>query len=57
MEKAAKNLYGQIILGSDKFIEKIREMFRGKTIGKEITERKVFEPDYPNDYQNPLAIE
>jgi chromosomal replication initiation ATPase DnaA len=40
MEKAAKNLYGQIILGSDKFIEKIREMFRGKTIGKEITERK-----------------
>src|SRR3972149_6006846 len=40
MENPAKNLYGQIILGSDKFIEKIREMFKGKTISKEITERK-----------------
>jgi len=40
METPAKNIYGQIILGSNEFIEKIREMFRGKTISKEIIGRK-----------------
>lgn len=40
MENPAKNLYGQLILGSDEFIERIREMFSGKTISKEIVERK-----------------
>lgn len=40
MENPAKNLYGQIILGSEEFIEKIKGMFKGKTISKEIIERK-----------------
>jgi len=40
IENPAKNLDGQIILGSEEFIEKIREMFKGKTISREITERK-----------------
>ncbi|MDI6802057.1 MAG: transposase [Thermodesulfovibrionales bacterium] len=40
MEDPAKNLYGQLILGRDEFIEKIRGMFSGKCISKEIVERK-----------------
>jgi len=40
IENPAKNLYGQIILGGDEFIEKIRNMLKGKSISKEIAERK-----------------
>lgn len=40
LENPSKDLHGQIILGSDEFIEKIRELFRGTTISKEIVECK-----------------
>lgn len=40
LENPAKNLYGQLILGTDEFIEKIRGMFSGGSISKEIIERK-----------------
>ncbi len=40
IENPAKNLYGQIILGGEEFVEKIRNMLKGKSINKEIAERK-----------------
>ena len=35
-----KNLYGQIILGGEEFIEKIKDMLKGKPLSSEIVERK-----------------
>ncbi len=40
MENPLKNLYGKVILGSEEFIEKIKGMYKGKTVSKEILERK-----------------
>lgn len=40
IENPLKNLQGQILLGEDKFIEKIKMMLKGKDLSPEIAERK-----------------
>lgn len=39
-DNLAQELSGQIILGGERFIEKIRDMFKGKSISKEVVERE-----------------
>lgn len=40
-DNLAQELSGQIILGGERFIEKIMDMFKGKSISKEIVEREL----------------
>lgn len=42
IETPFKDLHGQVVLGSKDFIEKITVMLQGKTLDKEIVERKRF---------------
>lgn len=45
-----KDLYGQIILGGEEFIEKIKGMLKGKPLSSEIVERKrLMENPQPGD--------
>ena len=56
IENPAKNPYGQIILGDDKFIEKIRNRLKGKSISKEIAERKrILKSPSPEDIIKKVA--
>ena len=38
-----KQLYGQLVLGSEEFIEKIKDLLKGENISQEIVERKRLE--------------
>lgn len=39
-EDTFKNIYGQVVLGREEFIEKIKELIKGKPISSEVVERK-----------------
>jgi len=47
VESPIKNLFGQVILGGDGFIDKIRKMLKGKHLSQEIVERRRLK-DYPS---------
>lgn len=56
IENPAKNLYGQIILGGEEFVEKIRNMLKGKSISKELAERKrILRSPLPEDIIKKVA--
>lgn len=47
VESPLKDLHGQIILGEDTFIEKIKKMLKGKNLSREIVERKRLKEHVP----------
>jgi REP element-mobilizing transposase RayT len=50
MENPLQELHGQVLLGREGFIQKIREMLKGKSYSREIIERKRFtETPKPDD--------
>ena len=44
-----KDIHGQIVLGGGKFIEKIKKMFTGQELSRDIAERKRFKTGTDSD--------
>jgi len=43
VENPLEKLHGQVILGGEEFIDRVKEMFKGKALSREILERKRLE--------------